>query len=296
LLLFITICCNKNNKIKKDVDYNSDSLTTYLSLAQNKNLPTDKRIQYNKKAFSILDNRNNDSEYRSNLFSVVQQFFVLKDEKSLKKALQLILDKSIEKKDSLHIAKTFSILGNQYINEGQNDSAYYYLLKSEKLFLKLKDSLNLSKNYLDKSYVQLYENDYTGSELSSIQALSYYKNLNDKQSEYLALNLIGICSNELKNYDNALIYHKKALDYVNKYEEIANSKLHFRASTFNNLGYVYQNLNNHKEAVNNFRLGLKEKNLLQDDPIFIQQLWIIWRIRNLSWEITMGFLNCFLNH
>jgi len=266
LLLFITICCNKNNKIKKDVDYNSDSLTTYLSLAQNKNLPTDKRIQYNKKAFSILDNRNNDSEYRSNLFSVVQQFFVLKDEKSLKKALQLILDKSIEKKDSLHIAKTFSILGNQYINEGQNDSAYYYLLKSEKLFLKLKDSLNLSKNYLDKSYVQLYENDYTGSELSSIQALSYYKNLNDKQSEYLALNLIGICSNELKNYDNALIYHKKALDYVNKYEEIANSKLHFRASTFNNLGYVYQNLNNHKEAVNNFRLGLKEKDLLQDDP------------------------------
>lgn len=266
LFLFITICCNKNHKIKKDVNYDSDSLTTYLSFAQNKNLSTDKRIQYNKKAFSILENRKNDSEYRSNLFSVVQQFFVLKDEKSLKNALQLILDKSIEKKDSLHIAKTFSILGNQYINEGQNDSAYYYLLKSEKLFLKLKDSLNLSKNYLDKSYVQLYENDYTGSELSSIQALSYYKNLNDKQSEYLALNLIGICSNELKNYENALIYHKKALDYVNKYEEIANSKLHFRASTFNNLGYVYQNLNNHKEAVNNFRLGLKEKNLLQDDP------------------------------
>lgn len=266
LFLFITICCNKNREIKKDVDYNSDSLTTYLLFAQNTNLPIDKRIKYNKKAFSILENRKNDSKYRSDLFSVVQQFFVLKDEKFLKKSIKLILDKSIEKKDSSHIAKTYSILGNQYINSGQNDSAYYYLLNSEKLFLKLRDSLNLSKNYLDKSYVQLFENDYTGSELSSIQALSYYKSLNDKQSEYLAYTLIGICSNELKNYDNALIYHNKALDYVNKYEEIANSKLHYRASTYNNIGYVYQNLNNHKEAVNNFRLGLKEENLLKDSP------------------------------
>jgi len=264
--LFITISCNRDHETKKTGDYNSDSLATYLSFAQNKSLPSEKRIQFNRKAFTILENRKNNFRYRCDLFSVAQQFFVLKDEKSLKKSLQLILDKSIEKKDSLHIAKTYSLLGNQSINIGENDSAYYYLLKSEKLFLKLKDSLNLSKNYLDKSYVQLYENDYTGSELSSIQALSYYKNLNDKQSEYLALNLIGICSNELKNYENALVYHKKALDYVNKYEEISNSKLHYRASTFNNLGYVYQNLNNHKEAVNNFRLGLNEKNLLQDDP------------------------------
>ena len=266
LFIFITISCNKDYETKKMDNYNTDSLTTYLSFAQNKKLPTNKRIQFNKKALSLLENRQNTLQYRSDLFSIAQQFFVLKDEKSLNKSLKLILDKSIEKKDSLHIAKTYSILGNQCINSGQNDSAYYYLLKSEKLFLKLKDTLNLSKNYLDKSYVQLYENDYTGSELSSIQALSYYKNLNDRLSEYQALNLIGICSNELKNYENALIYHKKALDYVNKYEEISNSKLHFRSSTFNNLGYVYQNLNNHKEAVNNFRLGLNEKNLLEDDP------------------------------
>ncbi len=61
----------------------------------------------------------------------------------------------------------------------------------------------------------------------AIQSLTYYKNFNEKQTEYLAYNLIGICSNELKNYDNAIIYHKKALDYVNKYEEIANSNFIF---------------------------------------------------------------------
>ena len=33
---------------------------------------------------------------------------------------------------------------------------------------------------------------------------------------------------------------------------------HFRASSLNNLGYVYQNINNHKEAVNAFEALKKE--------------------------------------
>lgn len=266
LSLLLLFGCNKESKNKNSDDFYSDSLSIYLKYAKDENLNSDKRLKYNKKAYLILKNQKNDAQFRNNLFTVTKQFSLFDQDEELKSALQLIVEKAVEKKDSLNLAKAYNLYANQYINLGQNDSAYYYLLKSEKLFLKLRDSLNLSKNYLDKSYVQLYENDYTGSELSSIQALGYFKNFNNRQSEYLALNLIGICSNELKNYENALVYHKKALDYVNKYEEISNSKLHYRASTFNNLGYVYQNLNNHKEAVNNFRLGLKEENLLQDDP------------------------------
>ena len=266
LSLLLLFGCNKESKNKNSDDFYSDSLSTYLKYAKDENLNSDKRSKYNKKAYLILKNQKNDAQFRDNLYTVTKQFSLLDQDEELKSALQLIVEKAVEKKDSLNLAKAYNLYANQYINLGQNDSAYYYLLKSEKLFLKLKDSLNLSKNYLDKSYVQLYENDYTGSELSSIQALGYFKNFNNRQSEYLALNLIGICSNELKNYENALIYHNKALDYVNKYEEIANSKLHYRASTYNNIGYVYQNLNEHKEAVINFRLGLKEKNLLQDEP------------------------------
>jgi len=264
--LFITFSCNKNTKTNKADNLNSDSLSTYIILAKNNDLKPKKRLLFNKKAFSILENHINDSDYRDKLLKITENFFILNESKDLQNALQLILSKSIEGKDTLRIAKVYSMYGNNYFNQGQNDSAYYYFLKSEKLFTKLKDSLSLGKNYIDKAYAQMYESDYTGSELSSIQALGYYRNFNDRLSEYLAFNLIGISSNELKNYDNALIYHKKALDYVNKYEEISNSKLHFRASTYNNLGYVYQNLNNHKEAVSNFRLGLKEKNLLQDAP------------------------------
>ena len=227
--------------------------------------PNDK-LKYTKRIFAILESQKNDFKLRSNLNELAEQLYLQKEDQLLKKALHLILEKATKAKDSFHIAKAYNLFGNEYINIGQNDSAYYYLLKSEKLFSKLKDSLNLGKNYIDKAFVQLYENDYSGSELSSIQALTYYKNLNQRQKEYDAYNLIGISSNELKNYENAIAYHKKALEYVDKYIEISSSKSHYRASSLNNLGYVYQNLNNHKEAVKSFQEALMEKSIAEDAP------------------------------
>jgi len=265
LLVIITIGC-KDRNVNRQVSGMTDSISRYISLATDKSLLPERRNIYNKKALILLNGQKNDIHYRQNLYKIAQQFYSLRDNRQLKEVLKTLIKKSVENNDSLHIAKAFNVYGNQYINQGQNDSAYYYLLKSEKLFTKLHDSLSLGKNYIDKAFVQLYESDYSGTELSAIQALSYYKNFNEKQKEYDAFNLIGISSNELKNYENALIYHRKALDYANRYEQISSSKNHYRASTYNNIGYVYLNLNNYQEAVNNFQKGLAEKNLLIDNP------------------------------
>jgi len=264
-ILILFGSCSKNEKYKHPIDISSDSLSYYLSSGENEILPKEKRFFYNKKALSILENENNnDSLLRNNLTIIAKQLYTLKKDNELKKVVALVIEKSIEKKDSINIAKAYNLLGNQNINLGQNDSAFYYLLKSEKLFLKLKDSLNLGKNYIDKAFVQLYENDYSGCELSSIQALGYLKNYRIRQNEYDAYNLIGISSNELKNYDNAIIYHIKALNIAKEYELIP--KYHYKANSRNNIGVVYQNLNNHKEAITNFKLALKEDGLLIDYP------------------------------
>ena len=124
--------------------------------------------------------------------------------------------------------------------------------------------MSLGKNYIDKAFVQLYENDYSGCEVSSIQALVFLKNYEIRQSEYDAYNLIGISSNELKNYDNSIVYHNKALNISKQYNLI--SKFHYQANSRNNIGVVYQNLNKHKEAISNFELALTDNNLLIDYP------------------------------
>jgi len=242
-----------------------DSLSTYSNKANNKSYSENQRIYFNKKAFSILSSQKNSSALREKLFEVSKTFYVLKQDRELRKAIELTLKNSIEDKDSVHIAKSYNLIANQNINLSQNDSAFYYLLKSEKLFLKLKDSLNLGKNYIDKAFVQLYESDYSGCELSCIQGLSYLKNFNLSQSQYDAYNLVGISSNELKDYDNALVYHTKALNIAK--EGKLNALFHYEANSKNNLGIVYQYQNKHKEAIDNFRSALLEKNLLIDSPL-----------------------------
>ncbi len=265
LVIGLLFNCNRNKSVITDKS-TSDSLSYFLSLPDSQAIPLNKRLIYNKKALSIIEKQINDSSYNNNLYVVANNYYKLGQNQDLIRTIKRLEINAIERKDSINIAKVYNLRGNQNINEGKNDSAYYYLLKSEKLFLKLNDSLNLGKNYIDKAFVQLYENDFSGCELSSIQALNYYKNFDVKQKEYDAYNLIGICSNELKDYDNALSYHKKALILVNKYEIIKRSKAHFKSSSLNNIGYVYQNLNNYKEAILNYNTALLDEKLLQESP------------------------------
>lgn len=264
LVILILLSCSKNKNNKLTNEISSDSLSYYLSFAQKDGYSDEKKFFFTKKAFAVLANKKNDSVLRNNLFKTANQFYILRRDYEVKKVFNLLLEKSIKVKDSENIAKSYNLIGNHYMNFGQNDSAFYYLLKSEKLFSKLKDSLSLGKNYIDKAFVQLYENEYSGCEISSIQALGYLKSYKLRQKEYDAYNLIGISSNELKNFDNSIIYHLKALRIANEYPLI--SKYHFKANSRNNIGVVYQNEGNHKGAISYFQLGLKEKNLLTDYP------------------------------
>jgi len=258
--MFFVFACSKKENLKDSDNLILDSLSTYSNKANNKSYTDNQRIYFNKKALSILSNQKNSLGVREKLFEVSKAFYALKQDRELRKAIALMLKNSIEVKDSLHIAKSYNLIANQNINISQNDSAFYYLLKSEKLFLKLKDSIDLGKNYIDKAFVQ-----YSGCELSCIQGLSYLKNFNLSQSQYDAYNLVGISSNELKDYDNALVYHTKALNIAK--ERKLNALFHYEANSKNNLGIVYQYQNKHKEAIDNFRSALQEKDLLIDSPL-----------------------------
>ncbi len=264
--LFFCISCNKFSNNVAKTEKNTDSLSIYLYFVQKESLPKFNRIKFLDKA--ILEINKKEITYKSgdDLMLILEVCYNLKAYNRFKSAYRIVNNEFVKRKDTLNIGKSFNLMGNYFIDEGKNDSAYFYLLKAERLFIKKKDSLSLGKNYIDKAFVQLYESDYSNCELSAIQALNFYKYQNKKQKEYDAFNLVGICSNELRNFDNAIAYHKKALDYVYRYKEIRDSKTHYRSSTLNNIGYVYLNLNNYEEAINNFNKALSEKDLLKDNP------------------------------
>ncbi|MBS1535504.1 MAG: sensor histidine kinase [Bacteroidetes bacterium] len=260
----ILACNNKKESINTSQVY--DKVFKLLEMSNSDTVVENKRAEYIDKALLIIESIDKNRNSNKYLFEAALGYYKLKEDAKFNKAIVSLLNKAKNENDSVYVAKAYNLLGNQHINLANNDSAYYYILKSEKMFYRLRDSLSLGKNYIDKAFVQLYENDFSGCELSSIQALNYLKKYNEVQKEYDAYNLIGICSNESKNYENALIYHNKALSLVYKYPSIKKSKAHYESSSLNNIGYVYQNMNRYEDAINNYRKALFDRDLLKESP------------------------------
>lgn len=185
------------------------------------------------------------------------------DYKKFDKLIQEVFIQSKAQNDSLILGRAHSLCASRFFSF-RNDSAYYHILKAEKIFLRVGDSAKLGNNYIEKAFVQLAESDYFGVEISAIQGLAYLRNSVDYQSKYDAYNLIGISSNELKNYENAILYHEKALQLA--IERNLAPKFFLKVNSLNNIGVVYQNLGDYKTSIKYFESALEDANLERDDP------------------------------
>jgi signal transduction histidine kinase len=243
----------------------SDSLSVYIAKAEDVQSETEYRKFFNSKAFSILSaQKKNDSVLRKNLFKVAGQYYVLSDYNGFRKTTKYVLQKAIQANDTIQIIRAYLYLAKQQTDFNVNDSAFYLYTKAEKLSLTLNDNESLANIYISKAFIQLYENDYSGCELSSSKALNFLKNSPDKKKAYDAYNLIGICSNEMKSYDRALDYHNRALKIIS--ENNLSGIFHLSSNSLNNIGVVYQNMNQHSDAIKYFNEALKEQNLFNDSP------------------------------
>lgn len=266
-LLILGCTKKKEDFSKKSI---SDTLDIYLKLANEDSLPYKKRLDYNKKAYAVLVNQGNDSLNRINLFKVANRYFNMSNLEEYQKTSRILVEKSKEGKDTLSTAKAYTYLGDYYTNTSGKDSAFAYYTKAEKLYRKLNDKVSLGGIYINIAILRSLEKDYSGSELSAIQALNVLRDTNEKAKIYDAYNILGFISVELKDYDKSIEYHEKALDLVNKYN--LNNEFHLSATSLNNIGNVYQNQNKHSEAIKKFNEALQDTNLFNDKPVLYATL------------------------
>ena len=261
---FLFSGCTKKIEGDKNVNFSEDSLPSYLSLANDINLPFKYRQQYNEKAFSIIINQKDDSLNKVNLFKIANRYYNMNDWQSYKKTAKLILERSINSKDSVHMAKAYSYLGDYYGTQSISDSAFLNYFRAEKVYLKINDQYNLAKTFLNKANLQYNEGDYFESEISVFKALRILKqekNVDDQL--YDCYNLLGILYNEREEFDKALEFHQYA------FNTLANksipSEFQLKATSLNNIGFVNLRMNNYKKAKFYFQKSLEEKNLYEEN-------------------------------
>ncbi|WP_243839386.1 ATP-binding protein [Flavobacterium sp. S87F.05.LMB.W.Kidney.N] len=195
----------------------------------------------------------------------------MNDFKSYHAISQLVLDRSISSKDSASIAKAYIYLGDYYGSKVISDSAFRNYFLAQKIYLQINDQYNLAKTLLSKASLQYNESDFFESEISVFKALSILKNQKNVNDQlYECYNLLGILYNEREEYEKALEYQNKALNTLN--DKSIPADLQLKATSLNNIGFVYMRMKNYKQAIVYFEKGLKEKNLFEEKTILYAML------------------------
>ena len=270
-MLFIFLDCSKKKTENHTINSSKDSLSTYFLLANDFSLARERRQEYNKKAFDIVNNQENDSLNRVNLFKVANRYYNINNWKDFNKTVHLVLEKSESAKDTTSITKAFTYLGDYYESQSILDSSFQFFYKAEKLYERLGDNFNLGRILINKATLQYKAGDFLGSEKSVFNVLRIIKG--EKQINnilYDAYNLLGTIYGELGEYENAIAYHNKAL--VISDDEIIPKEFQSKATTYNNIGFLYLNSQKYLLAKNYFQKGLEQRDLLSQKPALYAML------------------------
>lgn len=181
-----------------------------------------------------------------------------------KKTTHEIIFLSESSKDTLNLIKAYSYLVDYHGKLFEPDSIYYYQFKIEKLYSGLNDHKNVALTLLNKAITQQNNNDYLGAEKSAFQALGWLKQANNNEMLYQTYNLLGIINSELKEYSLSEKYYNNALIITDK--QILPAEAQFKATTLNNLGFLYKSMDDNLMAISYFRNAISENNLLRDRP------------------------------
>lgn len=262
--------CTRKTKLNSAEVTSRDSLASYLILANEDTLPLIKKQEYSQKALAIINSQPNDSLNKVNLFKVANRFFNMNDWEGYKTTVHVTLKNSKISNDTVNIAKAYTYLGDYYGSQAVSDSAFFYYSKAVKMYEDLDDRYNMARTGLNKALLQYSEGDFSGSEIAVFDALQVIKGEKANDILYESYNLLGIVYNEREEYNRAVDYHIKALASID--EEVLPSVFQSKASSLNNIGFVYQNMNNHSTAKTYFQQGLNQKNLISDKPFVYAML------------------------
>lgn len=263
LILFVFFGCTPKKTAETSDSIQKDSLLSYLSMANDFDLSSEQRVQYIDKALKIIMAQENDSLYRTNLFKIANRYYNLDNWKEYKKTVHLVLKKSEIKQDTFSLAKGYIYLGDYYESQAIPDSSFAYYHKAEKMYADVNDNINLAKTIIKKANVQFNQSDLLGSEKAVSKVLKIISSTNQSEVLFDAYNLLGLIYNELEDYNNAMVYHNKALASI---DEIIPSVFQSEATSYNNIGYTYLKRKNYKQAKIYFQRGLEEKNVSKDKP------------------------------
>ncbi|MBF6641348.1 tetratricopeptide repeat protein [Flavobacterium sp. J49] len=264
ILISLFSCSKKDEKESTNLkNERNDSVEKILNLSKSKPSFFEKKKLIDK-AYEIVSNGDNSLQSRNYLSKIIFEYYYINDLESVNNTSKYLLKLSKKTNDSINLGVAYRSKAFYFKSKNVLDSSFYYYFKSEKLYQNLNDRLNLANVLLNKGMVQYKGGNNLGAELSLTRAQNLFNELNEQQKLFETLIVLGNVSEELKEFDKSLIYYTKALEKAKELEK--ESKTHREAICYNNIGFVYEKLNDYNKAIQNFNLGLKDIGIRKDLP------------------------------
>jgi signal transduction histidine kinase len=256
--LFTTLqSCNfKNEKIEQSKTKN-DSISLWLKSSKKKSNSLAKRKLFLIKSYDVIQSNKIDTTTIRILSKIAYQYLKLKDTarfRELNKETYLL---ALQLKDTFALADTHWNNANFYKKKEIYDTAYYHYNRAYIYFESIDQQNYAAKMLYGMSFIKGRYRDYSGSEILIVKAISKYKLLKKNEALYASYNLLALLQNDIKEFDRALFYHNKALEYLNKLK----NKKDFYEISLNNIGLVYINKREYSKALSYFNRILKNGNL-----------------------------------
>ncbi len=262
-MIFVSLCCAQTTSHNTL----SDSVQKLIRNSKNESYTETERFGYAKKAQSLANSISNDTLSLLASRNILGYYFDNNPEAFLKTNHDII-KLSVKLKDSLQFGLANYALGYSYHIQQSSDSAYYYYSKAAKIFDGLDNREQLSYSLGSLSAIQLDGKDYYGAEENAVRALRILENIKETNEildqKWILYNTLGSIANSLKNYDNALEYHGRALGVAKRMENDYNNGIY----SLNNMAFVKREQGHYEEAKTIFKDILETKNLYEQDPSF----------------------------
>lgn len=155
---------------------------------------------------------------------------------------------------------TYYTLAEKHISNQAFDSAFYYYNKA-KLACDVKTDFDrIIYSLLQMAYIQRIEGDYSSSETTATEVMSFFQKDTDLAYKCSTYNILGINYETLYDYDNAIIYYNLA--YKNAESELQKVILK------NNIAVVYMDKEDYQKAIAILLPLSLDKNVIPNADIY----------------------------
>lgn len=244
------------------------------------------------KAYDLALQEKNDS-LKSRHFSKLSYYYsIVGDSLQFRRSNKIALNLSRKLNDSTSLAYNHWDLAFFLEDNTVEDSAYYHFSQAEKIFRALNNNFYAGRVLYNMALVQAHVKDYTGSEITTIEALELFKNLDKPYYLYSCYNNLGSVTNALKEYDKALEYYEKALFYLD--ESGSDKSDPDRLNIINNMGMAFHQKEQYSKAMESFYKVYNQDSLYYKDPELYAIALSNFAYSKNSTKDTSGVLTSFL--